>query len=1041
MRRLFLMLLLMVAMGGQGQTLTREWVDVPLLEALQAIGREQSEYTIDILSDSLGDLRTSAKVKNRSVPDAVKLICKGLPVRVKRQGRNIFVQYRPEKDFTDRTIHLSGAVLDEFLKMPLPKAKISVLRADSSVVVDSADMVNFIQGSTGKLVMSQFGAEVKATEKTYWVRAQLDGYGDVWQRVDITDPSRENVEVPALKMRKVPSRMLREVTVTATKIKMFYRGDTLIYDATAFQLPEGSMLDDLIRQLPGVEMNEKGEIFVNGRKVDELLLGSRTFFGGNKKVLMENLPYYTVKHLKAYEKQTERSEALDYDVEPRRYVMDVILKDEYSQGYIANVEVAGGTEERWLGRGFLLGFTDRLRLTLLANANNVNESRHVGQTGQWSPARAPKSLLTTRSVAGEINYQSVGDKLKETLRTEYTSTTDEQTMNQRREQFLEGLAPTSLTESFNRAGNKKWTVHNTFSLTKPMYLRTEAHFDYAKRNGSSHSAFDEWSDSLTISQRTIGMSEGKAWAAYLEATGTFNINKQKEQHLSFYAKVEHDNDESRQAQRYTQTTQSFSSGIQPLSSDTQPLRSAVQPLSQTQYNTHDFFRRTTWATGNIGYNLHFPKNVNLLFTDWLDISSEHTRDYLYHPERPRVGDETSEISLLLPSQIDALTAITDPGNSYESRRHDWTNNLNIRLMKTASIMHSNIHWKMDYERWCLYIYTPLHHDELHYQRGVLDTLAHQTKFLPSFSFYYKNYWKGARRYIFSNLDFNQERPLLLDRITFRDDSQPLIVKLGNPNLKGKEYTKFNIEYYDNAGRNQGMCYLSASFNYHFRDVAQSLTYNPTNGVYTYKPMNVSGVWGALTNFSIDRNIGEKRYWSWHANAHALWDHAKDHAMLTGETESHVNTVNTLGLKGGAHIKYNKNAFNIRATGQINWRHSVGKMLDFETLNAFDFEYGIETSYTLPHLKTSLAADATMFSRRGYGSSNLNTDDFIVNASVSQPLLKGKLIARLEAFDLLHQLSNTEYMVNAQGRTVTWYRSLPHYVMLHLVYHWNKNPKK
>ena len=65
----------------------------------------------------------------------------------------------------------------------------------------------------------------------------------------------------------------------------------------------------------------------------------------------------------------------------------------------------------------------------------------------------------------------------------------------------------------------------------------------------------------------------------------------------------------------------------------------------------------------------------------------------------------------------------------------------------------------------------------------------------------------------------------------------------------------------------------------------------------------------------------------------------------------------------------------------------------------------------------------------------------LNASVSQPFLKGKLIARIEAFDILHQLSNTQYTVNAQGRTETWYHSLPHYVMLHLVYHWNKNPKK
>lgn len=83
----------------------------------------------------------------------------------------------------------------------------------------------------------------------------------------------------------------------------------------------------------------------------------------------------------------------------------------------------------------------------------------------------------------------------------------------------------------------------------------------------------------------------------------------------------------------------------------------------------------------------------------------------------------------------------------------------------------------------------------------------------------------------------------------------------------------------------------------------------------------------------------------------------------------------------------------------------------------------------------------MYSRRGYGSYTFNTDDFVLNASLSQPFFKGKLIARIEGFDLLHQLSATQYSVNAQGRTETWYRSLPHYVMFHLVYHWNKNPKK
>ena len=1010
MKRQLLFLLLYLSFSGVLAQVSHDFHNTVLTEALRTIELGQQEYTITILSDGLDKLQTSAKVSNLTVPEAVRKVCKKLPVKVKQQGRLITVQAKRGWRPAVEEVSLVGPVEDGFLKMPLPEARVSVFTTDSAVVVDSAAMLRFYNSSE-RLMMAQFVAPVRPGRE-YLVRARLKGYDDKWQRVSVAATEREDVHVPTLKMHKMRNINLKEVVVTATRVKFFWRGDTLVYDATAFNLPEGSMLDDLIRQLPGVTMNDQGEIFVNGRKVDELLLGSRTFFGGNKKVLMENLPYYTVKNLKVYEKQTDRSAALGYDVEPRSYVMDVNLKNEYSQGYIGNVEGAAGTHDRWLGRGFLLGFTDRLRLTLVGNANNVNEQRHIGQSGQWSPARQPQSLTTTRSVGAEINYHSKGDIIKETLRADYASSADEQTMSQRRERFLEGLKPTSLSESFHHTGNRKLTLNNAFTLTKPMYLYAVAHFDYAKRDGSFNTAFDEWNDSLTVSQRTVGMSEGKAWSGYVEVQGSFNINKEKKQNISFYAKAEHDNDETQQAHRYTQTVCS------------------TVPPSSAQHNTNDLFNRSTWGVAHVGSAKEIAKDFYVNLTDFFDIRSQHNRDYLYHPD-----------TLLLPSQIDALTAITDPRNSYDSRGFDWTNNLVVMLVKKAYYTHPDLHMKVDWAPWQLYLRLPVQYERLHYKRGVLDTLARQTVFVPNFSFAYRNVWKDGRRDFQFKVSFDQERNVLLDRINFRDDSHPLIVKLGNPDLKGKASTRFNADYYDHAGQNKGMLHLAASFNYRHRDVAQSLTYNPANGVYTYKPMNVSGAWGAFTIIGIDQSIGEKRYWTWHASAGALWDHSKDHAMLEGYTESRVNTVNTLGLNSGANIRFNRKALNIRAVGYINWRRSEGNMLNLSTLSALEYHCGLEGYYTLSATKTSFAADGTMYCRRGYGSSELNTDDFVLNASVSQPLFKGKLIARIEAFDLLHQLSSTQYDINAQGRIVTRFRSLPHYVMAHLVYHWNKNPKK
>ena len=1009
MKRLLLFLLLYLSFSGARAQVSHDFHNTALTEALRTIELGQQEYTITILSNNLDKLQTSAKVRNLTVPEAVRMVCKKLPVKVKQQGRLITVQAKRGWRPAVEKVSLVGPVEDGFLKMPLPDARVSVFTTDSAVVVDSASMLRFYNG-TKRLLMAQFVAPVRPGRE-YLVRARLKGYDDVWQRVSVAATAKEDVHVPTLKMHKMRNINLKEVVVTATRVKFFWRGDTLVYDATAFNLPEGSMLDDLIRQLPGVTINDQGEIFVNGRKVDELLLGSRTFFGGNKKVLMENLPYYTVKNLKVYEKQTDRSLALGYDVEPRSYVMDVNLKQEYQRGYIANVEGAVGTEDRWLARTFALGFSDHYRFTLLGNMNNVNETRHIGESGHWTPATMPKNMLTTRSVAGEMDYHAKEDKVKNNLTASYTSTTDISESRRRYEQFLQGLTPTSLTESRNRASNRTWNVHDAFTLTKPLWLHVEADFRYTKNYGAFSSMFDQWTDSLTASQRNRGFNEGKAWSGNIEAQGAFNVGKNKK-HLDFYLKAEHSENESESAMRYS-------------------TRQYVNPRQTVQHNANDISNRTTWGIASLNYGMNLFKGMDMGVGESFNLMRVNAHDYLYHPD-----------TLLLASQLDALTAITDINNSYDSRRNIAENTVGISFSAQGKYkMAPNSPFTISYQRWNVGISIPIRHESLDYQRGRLDTLARQNTLFVNTSASFRHASEDGKQDFRVHASHKRSAANLSDRITYRDDSQPLVVKLGNPDLKSFITTNLGIDYTNKAGRNQQQWHVGASANLYHRQTAQSASYDPASGVYTYKPMNVSGAYRLNAKFDISRSIDKNRYWTWQTNADAGYHHSIDHAMLAGMTASEENVVNTLTLHDGAYIQYNKGALNIRATGDIRWRHSEGKMYDFETLNATDFQYGLSARYTLPRLNTTLSADGNMYSRRGYGSSELNTDDFVLNASVSQPLFKGKLIARVEAFDLLHQLSSTQYGINAQGRIVTRYRSLPHYVMLHLVYHWNKNPKK
>ena len=909
--------------------------------------------------------------------------------------------------WAQREVNIMGDVKDGFMKTPLTDAHVSICRADSSVLVDSLKMTIYMRSD--KPFLAVYSAKVKTDANTVLVHAWKEGYDDVWQRVSI---GRETeVEVPTIEMRKMRELNLNEVVVKATRVKMSYRGDTIVYDATAFKLPDGSMLDALIRQMPGVTLNEAGEIFVNGRKVDELLLGSRSFMRGNKKVLMENLPYYTVQNIKVYDKQSDKSKALGYDVDPKQFVMDVNLKQEYQRGYIANVEGAVGTEDRWLARAFALGFSDHYRFTLLGNLNNVNETRHIGESGQWTPATMPKNMLTTRSVAGEMDYHAKEDKVKNNLTASYTSTTDVSESRSRYEQFLQGLTPTSLTESSNRTGSRAWNARDAFTLTKPFYLYAVADFRYSKNHGAFSSMFDQWNDTLTASQRNRGFNEGKAWSGSMDAQGAFNVGK-NQKHIHFHVMVQHNENESESAMRYS-------------------TRQYVNPQQNVQHNLDDISNRTTWGIASLNYGMQLFKGVEMGLGESFYLMRIDAHDYLYHPD-----------TLLLASQIDALTAITDFNNSYDSRTNVVDNTVGISFSgKGKYKMAPNSPFTINYRRWNVGISVPIRHESLDYQRGSLDTLARQNTLFVNTSASFRYASESGKHDFRIHASHKRSAPNLSDRITYRDDSQPLVVKLGNPDLKSSVTSNFGIDYSNKAGKNQQQWHVGTSADFYHRQTAQSASYDPASGVYTYQPMNVKGAYRLNAKFDISRAIDKNRYWTWQTNADAGYHHAIDHAMLAGMTASEENVVNTLTLHDGAYIQYNKGTLNIRATGDIRWRHSEGKMYDYETLNATDFQYGLSARYTLPRINTTLSADGNMYSRRGYGSSELNTDDFVLNASISQPFFKGKLIARIEAFDLLHQLSNTQYSVNAQGRTETWYRSLPHYVMAHLVYHWNKNPKK
>lgn len=202
-----------------------------------------------------------------------------------------------------------------------------------------------------------------------------------------------------LKTTLEPFKELEEVAVNATRILMVQKGDTIIYNAAALQLSAGSMLNDLVRALPGAQLDKGGKITINGERVTSLLVNGKDFFKGDPMVALTNLPYYTVDKIKVYHRGRElknatQSDSLRAEAEEKPLVMDVRLKKEYGQGWLANAEAGGGVRTMgeanpiYRGRVFALRFTDHSKLAIYGTANNVGDSYKPTHNGQWREMKA-----------------------------------------------------------------------------------------------------------------------------------------------------------------------------------------------------------------------------------------------------------------------------------------------------------------------------------------------------------------------------------------------------------------------------------------------------------------------------------------------------------------------------------------------------------------------------------------------------------------------------------------------------------------------------
>ncbi|MCD8318800.1 MAG: outer membrane beta-barrel family protein [Paraprevotella sp.] len=332
-------------------------------------------------------------------------------------------------------------------------------------------------------------------------------------------------------------------------------------------------------------------------------------------------------------------------------------------------------------------------------------------------------------------------------------------------------------------------------------------------------------------------------------------------------------------------------------------------------------------------------------------------------------------------------------------------------------------------------------EKLNYRTTTADTTVRLQTILPEPMAKLEISSHNFDRFYKLQYNMNYNNGSLYNRVNVRNDANPLNIKLGNPDLKTALIHKFYARW-RRTNRKYDQTF-SSDLNVQFitNSIAYGNTYNPENGVRTYKYENVDGNWNAFGQFYFTRALGPEKRWRIQTNTSLSFIHNVDISATQGETgNSRLSTVDTWRTGEDAELSYRFKTLSVGINGTVDWRNSQSDRSGFETINAVEYNYGMTVNYTLPW-KIQLATDIKMFSRRGYSDSGMNTDDVVWNASLTRSFAQKRLVVKLEGFDILSQISNTHYSIDAQGREEVWINNIPSYAMLHLQWRFNHMPKK
>ena len=910
--------------------------------------------------------------------------------------------------------------------------KEAVIQATAALLQGEKVMANAVTNTSGNFHI------VAPSEGTYTLKVTYVGFKTYSKKITLKDGKNYQAGTISLEPDAI---MLKGATVTAHASKVTVKADTFMYNAAAFRTPEGSVVEELVRRLPGAEVSDDGTVKINGKEVKKILVDGKEFMTGDTKTALKNLPTNIIDRIKAYDKQSDLARVSGIEDGEEETVLDFGIKPGMNKGVIANIDLAAGTKDRYAGRIFGGVMMNDLKVFLMANANNTNDMGFPGGGGggRWGGGR--QGLNAMKMTGVNLNYEKK-DKLKIDGSVRWNHTDGDVYSKSNSKNFIDeqnSQYRNSLSHNFSRSNSWNGQMRLEWQPDTMTNIMFRPNFSYSTNDGvnmSEDASFDknpfDYSDDPLRDVLEIAKKYGIAQNYSVQSGTTYSDSKNLRGMLQFNRRL------SNNGRNITvQVNGNWSDGTsKSISNNAVNYFQLVNPVtlepidSIYQTNRYNYTPENRWGySARLTYSEPIARQIYLQFSYTYQYSYTNSDRKTY--SLPPLGIYTD----IVPNYRDFdkyLDPLPSPLAHYEdsllskkSVYKNYTHTAEVMLRIVRKSFNFNIGFQVIPQS-----------SRFSYKYMGTDTITKRTvtNFTPTLDFRWKKSQTGQLRFTYRG---RSQQPSMSDLLDVVDDSNPLRITRGNPGLKPSFTQNFNLFYNDYFQKHQRAIMTFVNFSTTSNAISQKTSYvDDGSGATVTRPENINGNWNGNVGFMFNTALDSAAYFNINTFTNLGYNHNVGYVSVGATAESQKSVTTSLNVGERLAASYRNDWLEIELNGSLNYRRTRNEFQASSNLDTWQFSYGGMVGVTAPW-GTSLTTNMNMQSRRGYSDASMNTNELIWNAQLSQSFLKGNaLTVSLQLYDILHQQSTVSQMISALSSSETQYNAITSYGMLHVIYRLN-----